>query len=453
MKKRIVSLILMMLILCTPAYALENSASEPDWNALERFASYEENGSVWSVRSNQTEAAIVRISSESAPYSGYACFGLELTGDRATGVVVPVLAFYYAGEVELNGEYASISVNGSRYDIALHKETLRLGKNAAERLTAPLNAEGLAMLHEMLNAEELAIVLYGSSSFKMEPRQEADYDSARKELAGRSLEAIEDLLYVFESMEAYELWDLNEAWWERMYGAEAEFSVVSLPTEKKVKVGGVELEQPAYMLSRGAQGNAVSDLQKLLIRTGYMQGSSDGAYGEGTVRAVRAAQKWLGLTPTGAADAKLIGLLSGAEAEAPAAAAAETAAEKQTVEGLCELTIDRHWIADAVESTGGDRRTVSDKDDKLLIYEGTVRNLSTDKLDFYWQISATVKTGEYEYPCVLVCERNEGDSLFSALPSLGEARLLIYAEVPEVAAQACEWTLEVEAEGTVFLFE
>ena len=91
---------------------------------------------------------------------------------------------------------------------------------------------------------------------------------------------------------------------------------------------------------------------------------------------------------------------------------------------------------------------VTDQDDTFLIYEGTVKNLSADELDFYWQMKANVSFGGYEYPCVLVCERNGGRTLMSALPPLGEARLLIFAQVPDIAAEAGEWKLTIEADGT-----
>ena len=75
-----------------------------------------------------------------------------------------------------------------------------------------------------------------------------------------------------------------------------------------------------------------------------------------------------------------------------------------------------------------------------------------EDLDFYWQLSAKVACGGYEYPCVLVCERNEGASLATSLPPMGEARLLIYAEVPETMARS-EWTLTVSADETDIVIE
>lgn len=451
--KKLVALILAMMLLCTSALALEKSAAQPDWNRLEKYASFEENGTLWSVMSNQAAAALARISAETAPYSGYACFGLELMGDSETGIVVPVLSAYYAGSTALDGTVISIAADGVRYDLAVYSEDITLGRNKVEKLTAPLNAEGLDMIRAMLAAEEVNVYLVGEQTFKMQPEEKKNYVSTREELSARSMEALESMLNEFEAMGEYKLWDLNEDWWIRTRGMEPQFCVTQLPaeeTEEAVELP-VELEEPMYLLSRGDTGNDVRDLQKLLLEAGYIQGAVDGGYGEGTVRAVRAAQKWLGLMPTGMADEKLVCLLSG---EIPADNDPETismkATELLTAEGLCELTVERSWFADAVESTKGDRRTVTDLDNTLVVYEGSIKNLSKEDLDFYWQLSAVAKYGEYEYPCMLVCERNEGATLASMLTPLGQARLLIYAEIPETIAGEGEWSLEITAGENTF---
>lgn len=451
--KKLVALILAMMLLCTSALALEKSAAQPDWNRLEKYASFEENGTLWSVMSNQAAAALARISAETAPYSGYACFGLELMGDSETGIVVPVLSAYYAGSTALDGTVISIAADGVRYDLAVYSEDITLGRNKVEKLTAPLNAEGLDMIRAMLAAEEVNVYLVGEQTFKMQPEEKKNYVSTREELSARSMEALESMLNEFEAMGEYKLWDLNEDWWIRTRGMEPQFCVTQLPaeeTEEAVELP-VDLEEPLYLLSRGDTGNDVRDLQKLLVEAGYIQGAVDGGYGEGTVRAVRAAQKWLGLMPTGMADEKLVCLLSG---EIPADNDPETismkATELLTAEGLCELTVERSWFADAVESTKGDRRTVTDLDNTLVVYEGSIKNLSKEDLDFYWQLSAVAKYGEYEYPCMLVCERNEGATLASMLTPLGQARLLIYAEIPETIAGEGEWSLEITAGENTF---
>ena len=212
MNKRLISLLLALTLICAPAFAMEKAAPQPIWSMLRRYASFEENGTVWAVRSNQGEAALARMGNETAPYAGYACFGVELTGDSETGLIVPLLAFYYAGGTKLNAQYASIAVGGTRYDVALALETVQTGRNSIERMTAPLDETGLQMIHEILNAEEVNISLYGDATFNMEPMQKATYASAREELSARSLEALSDMLYEFERLGKYDLWDLNEAW-------------------------------------------------------------------------------------------------------------------------------------------------------------------------------------------------------------------------------------------------
>lgn len=456
MMKKLVSLLLVLLMMTSfmSGFAMEKASVTPDWESLEKYASFTEEGALWTVRSNRTQAVLNKISADSAPYNGYACFGLELTGDKETGLIVPVLAFYYAGTVELNGQTASIAANGARYDLLLTKEEVQLGKNRAERLTAPLDEAGLAMVHEILNCEEPAVLLQGDVVYEMEPMQAAEYDNTREELAGRSLEGLTDMLYEFEKLGQYGLWDLNEVWWERTRGAEPMMNRTAIPVEEEIVIGEIELEAPMYMFSRGDSGEKVKDVQQLLIDSGYMIGKADGSYGNGSIRAVRAAQRFLGLMETGCADETLIRALSGEEQVLDGTAAdSMKVIELLIAEGLCEMTVERSWVADAVESEGGERRTVSDKDNTLMIWEGTVKNLSTEDLDFYWQLSAAAKLGEYEYPCVLVCERNEGANLMSALPPLGQARMLIFAEIPETVAGETAWTLQLEAGDTVFVIE
>ena len=449
--KRLISLLVALMLMCTSAFAMENAAVTPDWDALERYASFAEEGTVWTVRSNQGAAALNRMGSETVPYNGAACFGLELTGDMQTGVVVPVLAFYYVGGESLKADVVSIAVNGKRYDIALYGETIAYGKNQIERMTAPLDEGGLAMIHELMAAEEMNISLQGRKVFNMEPEQKEKYQSAREELSARSLDALEAMLTEFEAMGEYDLWDLNEDWWERTRGMEPMIQVTGLPAnEDEVADLAVALEEPMYILSRGAQGEAVRDLQRLLIDAGYMQGTVDGGFGSGLADAVAAAQKFLGLMPTGSADETLVRMLSGLpmRRDIGEEVISANAVELHQMDGVGEMTIGRMWFADAVESTGGDRRVVSDADNTLAIYEGTIKNLSAEELDFYWQMTAALKWGEYEYECTLVCETNDGMTLASSLLPMGEARLLVYAEIPECVADEGEWTLELTAGET-----
>jgi len=449
--KKLMALALMLGLLCTNAYALEQAGGSPDWSRLERYSSFVQQETVWSVRSNQTEAALSRMAMSEPPHNGYVCFGMELTGDRETSVTVPVLAFYYCGAEELNAGAVSVAVDGVRYDLAVYSETVKIGRMEVERLSAALDTEGMKMVRAMLQAECVQAALLGDEIIEVEAEHKESYRNTRDELAGRSLQAVESMLREFEAVEPYALWDLNGAWWTRSFGVKPQMQTACLSEE--MQTGEITLEGPMYMLWRGHYGKDVRELQQLLIDNGYIQGRIDGVYGDNTVRAVQAAQRWWGLLPTGCADEALIALLRGDRVDsAPAAGAADEAAV-HTAQGVCELSVSRFWFADAVESTGGDRRSVLDRDDTMIIYDGMVRNLSRANLDFYWQISAVVRCGEYEYPCVTACERNGGMSLSSTLPPLGQARLLIYAEIPDTVAGMDGWTLEVSAGDSTFVFE
>ena len=52
-----------------------------------------------------------------------------------------------------------------------------------------------------------------------------------------------------------------------------------------------QLAYAAPVLSRGSRGSQVTDLQKRLIKLGYLDGKADGIYGPLTEQAVRKFQK------------------------------------------------------------------------------------------------------------------------------------------------------------------
>ena len=58
---------------------------------------------------------------------------------------------------------------------------------------------------------------------------------------------------------------------------------------------------PDGTLRRGDKGDAVKDLQQLLVDQGYLNGAVDGDFGSGTESAVKAFQSFAGLTPDGVA--------------------------------------------------------------------------------------------------------------------------------------------------------
>ncbi len=449
--KKLIALALMLGLMSTGAYALERTGAVSSIDRLERYASFVQEGTVWSVRSNQSEAALYRMTLSQAPHNGYICFGLELTGDEEIGLIVPELVFYYSGQTALNASAAAIAVDGVRYDFAVFSETVKNGSKTVERLSAPLNAQGMDMLRAVVQAGHADVLLMGDAVIELEGAHKESYLNTRDELAGRSLESLEGMLREWEAAGSVGMWDLNGAWWARLHDMEPRMQVGAVGNEALAEDMG--LNAPMYMLGRGSWGESVRKLQSLLIENGYLQGKVDGMYGDNTVRAVCAAQRWLGRMETGCADEVLIELLQSGNVYGLTEEAEEQSGDIRTAEGVCELSVDRYWFADAVESKGGDRRSVLDRDDTMIVYDGTIKNLSKSNLDFYWQISAVVRCGEYEYPCVTACERNGGMSLSSTLPPLGQARLLIYAEIPDTVAGMDGWTLEVSAGDSTFVFE
>ncbi len=449
--KKLIALALVLGLMSTGAYALEKTGAAFSPDRLERYASFEREGTVWSVRSNQSEAALYRMTLSTAPHNGYICFGLELTGDEEIGLIVPELVFYYDGQAALNASAVSLAVDGVRYDFAVFSEKFQNGAKTVERLSAPLNEQGLSMLRAVVQAGRADVLLVGDAVVELEAVRRESYLNTRDELAGRSLESIAGMLSEWEAAASVGMWDLNEAWWARLHDMEPQMQAGAVGNEALAKEMG--LTAPMYMLGRGSWGESVRKLQSLLIENGYLQGKVDGMYGDNTVRAVSAAQRWLGRMVTGCADEVLIELLQSGNVYGLMEEAEEQPADIRTAQGVCELSVNRYWFADAVESVGGDRRSVLDRDDTMIVYDGTIKNLSKSNLDFYWQISAVVRCGEYEYPCVTACERNAGLSLSSTLPPLGEARLLIYAEIPDTVAGQDGWTLEVSAGDSTFVFE
>ena len=65
----------------------------------------------------------------------------------------------------------------------------------------------------------------------------------------------------------------------------------------------------ASSLANGSRGEVVEKLQKSLQNEGFYNGSIDGVYGDGTIKAVKSFQKAKGITADGIAGAKTLKLL------------------------------------------------------------------------------------------------------------------------------------------------
>ena len=351
-------------------------------------------------------------------------FYLALSGDRAEGVVQPELVFCYAGPRTLNADTACLVVDRTRYDFKTTHETAAIGRATVEIMRAPLDATGIRAMRQLYVAREVHVRLLGDYSYAFDPVERDTYASTRQQVEASSLKGVSAMLTELDGLgiAGYDLWDLNAARWERLYGFRPRMETRALGRE----------------------------LQELLMEKGYMQGRPDGSFGDGTDRAVRAARRYWGMMECGVADRALIDALSGGAA-AEKAEAPETGA-LTPLGGVCEAGLSRCWFAGAFSSEKGDTRAAVNADDTLFIAEGRVLNTSSEELTFYRQLSAALSLGEVSYPCTLVCETDAGARFDTALLPLGEARLMIYAEIPARIAGAGDWTLTLSAGGETLTY-
>ena len=445
MKKRMVSLLFALALLFGAARAeeLRLAATPADLTPLQRYAAWTEDGASWRVYSNETVAALNQLGAELGGSAGYFC--LAISGDEAEGVIQPELMFCYVGPRVLNADTASLVIDQARYDFRTTHETMTIGRATVEVMRAPLDAAGVKALRRLYVARDVHVRLLGDYSYAFDPVERDVYVSTRQQVEASSLKGASAMLAELDALgiARYSLWDLNAARWERLYGFRPRMETRALGRE--AADAAIPLNNDFEMLAREDNGQAVRRLQELLIETGYMQGRPDGSFGDGTDRAVRAARRYWGMLECGVADRALIDALTGgAAAEKAEAPGAEALA---SLGNVCQARVDRCWFADAFASEKGDVRAAVNADNTLFIAEGRVLNTSVEELTFYRQLTATLSLGEIAYPCTLVCETDAGARFDTALLPLGEARLMIFAEIPARVAGAGEWTLVLSAGG------
>ena len=102
----------------------------------------EETSGKWSVQAYQADALLDRFFDYGSRYNAEMCvFHLSAEGDARTGVWSPVLQFYHMdGREKINAKAVSVLVDGVRYDLAASTAMVGSGRNAAEKISAPLDA-------------------------------------------------------------------------------------------------------------------------------------------------------------------------------------------------------------------------------------------------------------------------------------------------------------------------
>lgn len=449
MMKKVMLLVLILTLLCgaVQAQAMPMAAQTADIKPLERYAAWTETEGEWRVYSNETAAALARMGVETG---NAAYFCMQLSGNRAEGLIQPELVVYYTGTNKPEADVVTIAADGKRYDFKVARTTERIGRNDVEVLRAALNEAGIAALRSTVSAEKVIVQLTGEKAYRFEPEVRTTYNSTRQEIEALSFKGAGAMLDELDGLNiaAYKLWDLNADRWERLYGFRPEMEETALIGE--VEGEEINMGNDLEMFSRGDNNRSVRAFQNLLIETGYLAGSVDGSFGDGTDRAVRAARRYYGMMENGLADRVLVAYLKGEKTVSGGEEAEKS--EMDVVDGLFAAAFDRCWFAGRVTSKGGAERSVSNADNTLFIAEGRMKNLSGEELTFYWQMSAVVKCGEIAFPATIVCEADAGSRFDSSLLPMAESRMFVYAEIPESIAGEGSWAVELTAGENVLTY-
>ena len=428
------------------------AAAPFDHTAFKKYSvyQYDPDSGDWNVRANEVTAALMFIDAEAGGYSDGLCyFYLEITGNARTGMVIPVLNVIYTGTKAVNASAISFRVGSVRYDFAAAREPAAVISRKADLIRIPLDNAGIAMLNEMLSAGSAHVFVHGDVKYTCEAAVKDKYKNSKEQIEALSLINLGPMLTELSAigMDHYGLWDLNAALWELNAGFRPHMDSAELYGGGDYN--GLELDKTFNMLSPGVTGKSVTALQNRLIELHYMEGKTDGKYGDATVAAIRAIQKYMGMVETGSVDRALCDALF-IDGILPAEAATTvTSALPLDNLGTVELRVDRYWFAPAVIATksGGAlaMRGAANLDNILMIFDGAVRNSGVQALELNWQMSAAITyENMYTFSCSLTCERDEGSGFGESLIPLAESRLVIYAEIPKaLAASAGKWALRI----------
>lgn len=456
MKKTMVWILALMLCLSAvtaQAATLGQAAKLVDSKNLERYPSYTRNdeSGKWSVRANAGDALIARFWADGAQYAESLCmFALEAEGNAKTGVMTPVVRFYYrCGTKPLNVSAVSLLADGVRYDFAAQSEVIRNGRTNAEVVSVPLTQEGFAAVCSLSAAQRASVRLIGESDMYT-TELDVSAAGARKQMEAASLSGLADAVALLESagFDAYMLWDLSVAAWETEYG----FAPAFESGEVSQMIGEIATTDAFGMVALDDRSKAAIPAQQALVDAGFMSGTPKAQFDETASDAARRAQHFYGLIETGCVDAKLLSVLAGEESvkEEEAIAAAN-------LSDMAEITLNRYWFAGAVSAAqSAEIRSASNADNALLVADGVIRNLSMEELRLFMQMEARVIYNDtYAYDAVMLCERDAGTSLDSAMLPLAQSRLIVYAELPAYLAQDenASWRLEITAKDQSIDYE
>ena len=327
-----------------------------------------------------------------------------------------------------------------RYDLAAATTgKISFGRETAEVISAPLTQDALALIPLLLEGETVSVRLLGDQIFTMD-LIESPTTPKRNAIQNASLDAIaaDYALLQAAGMDDYALWDLSASLWEATYG----FAPVYAASEVKNTLFQESLSDPFGMLLPGNENKVARTAQEALIQHGFLVGSSATTFDEKASAAVARAQKFYGLIGTGCMDSQLEqAMLS----QSPAVSH-PVQTILQNLGEVAQIALNRYWFAKGVSAADGtDMRTVANASHTLLIADGEIKNISKNTMHLFMQLDAKLIFGDgYAYEAVILCEQNNGATLDTMLLPMEQARLVIYAEIPEnlANAPADQWRIE-----------
>lgn len=437
MTKRILALCLcLMLAMCMPGFA-QMASQGYSLEGLERYSSFiaDEESGEWSVSDPLYAAvqdAVAAGEVKNAAKDGLAVYQLRLCGNEKTGTLRPEIEIHYIARNPIGVQAVSFFTGGARYDFAAKGVSAQFGGQRAEQIVLPV--DDIAVLKAIAGAEELELILHGASDiYRTKLSLSAEAKTAKAALEQLSLRC-DALTAELDALNAgsYRLWDLSRAEWEAALGFAPKRTVSEA--------------QEASMLAFGDKGDAVEQLQALLVQAGFFAGAEEKEYGDKTAAAVARAQEYFGLIVTGSADGALIDCLQGEAAHVQEAAEAGI---ELTALGDAAIGMDRWWLAQKVNASASSAALIcSDKGNVFAVCEGRIENRGGSEISLGWTITGElVVNGSIRYACTLRAESDAGEGFGSSLLPLAASRLIVAAEIPQGALENASAAVLVLSDG------
>lgn len=426
---------------CALADTLNRADAGLDADALARYWSWTlSDDGEFSVVTNAAAKQSALFEDQSRNLSGALCFYVELRGNVKTGICYPVLKIMYIGSSPIGCNAVSIALDGVRYDFVARTEGEKSMRGQVENINVYLDAQGLELINAIGQANSVSVCLHGDTQYITKLERKDSYSTTRARVENASLNLLE-LPEGAPDFDVYGLSDLALELYKSKNGVVPRMETYEIAAESPIPT-----DSAFGYVSTGSSSARIRQVQTLLADCGFLLDSPSSSVSYDMRLAIRRAQQYYGLIVTGAADARLINLLSGAKpsaAEANALPEDKWSAESDSI----AFTINRWWHANSADTSvpGTLAKVPADTDNTLIIADGWVISRSASAISLSFEASAVFTyNGKYDFNAQLFCENNSGTGFTSTLGALSSSRILAYAEIPAyLLKQQGEWTLTV----------